>query len=58
MSRILSSRVPAGLTGREPGQGMVEYALILALVSIAAVGVLVLFGPQLQAAYNLVLAFL
>jgi len=31
----------------ERGQGMVEYALILALVSIAAIAVLVLLGPAI-----------
>jgi pilus assembly protein Flp/PilA len=40
------------------GQGMVEYALILALVSIAAIAVLVLFGPALQGILNTVLAAL
>ena len=34
---------------REEGQGMVEYALILALVSIAAIAVLVLLGPAIAA---------
>ena len=31
----------------ESGQGMVEYALIIALVSIAAIAVLVLLGPKI-----------
>lgn len=31
----------------EKGQGMVEYALIIGLVSIVAIGVLVLFGPAI-----------
>jgi pilus assembly protein Flp/PilA len=31
------------------GQGMVEYALILALVSIVAIAVLLLLGPQIAA---------
>lgn len=31
---------------------MVEYGLILALVSIAAIGVLTLFGPQLVQIFN------
>jgi pilus assembly protein Flp/PilA len=33
----------------ERGQGMVEYALILALVSIVAIAVLLLLGPQIAA---------
>jgi pilus assembly protein Flp/PilA len=32
----------------ERGQGMVEYALILALVSIVAIVILVLLGPQIS----------
>lgn len=36
-----------GLLKDEEGQGMVEYGLILALISIAAITVIVLFGPEL-----------
>ena len=36
----------------EEGQGMTEYALIIALVSIAAISVLVLFGPQIIIIFN------
>jgi Flp pilus assembly pilin Flp len=42
----------------ERGQGMVEYALILALVSITAIIVLVLFGPVLQEILSTVLSAL
>jgi pilus assembly protein Flp/PilA len=31
----------------ESGQGMVEYALIIALISIAAIAVLALMGPKI-----------
>lgn len=31
----------------EEGQGMVEYALILALISIAAITVIILIGPKI-----------
>ena len=31
----------------EEGQGMVEYALIIGLVSVAAVAVLALIGPEI-----------
>lgn len=34
------------------GQGMVEYGLLLALISIAAIAVLLLFGPQLVAIFQ------
>ena len=37
--------------GRE-GQGLVEYALILFLVSIVVIGVLVLLGPQIAGIFN------
>lgn len=36
----------------EEGQGMIEYGLIIALVSIAVIAVLVLFGPQLVIIFN------
>lgn len=36
----------------EDGQGMVEYALIAGLVSIAAIAVIVLIGPQLLEAFQ------
>jgi len=31
----------------EKGQGMIEYSLLAALISIAAIAVLVLIGPKL-----------
>ena len=39
---------------REEGQAMVEYALILSLVSIAAIAVLVLLGPAVANALTTV----
>lgn len=36
-----------GLLKDEEGQGMVEYGLILALISVAAIAVIVLLGPKL-----------
>lgn len=41
------SALIASIRRDEEGQGMVEYALILALVSIAAIAVLVLLGPAI-----------
>jgi len=35
------------ILGDEAGQGMVEYGLILLLVSVALVGALVLFAPKI-----------
>lgn len=39
----------------EEGQGMVEYALILVLVSIAAIAVLTLFGPAIAGIFQKIL---
>ena len=36
----------------ENGQGMVEYALILGLIAIAAIVVLVLLGPRIKNLFN------
>ncbi len=36
----------------ESGQAMVEYALILALVSVAAVGILSLLGTSVSSIFN------
>ena len=36
----------------EEGQAMVEYALILALVSVAAVGILSLLGGSVSSIFN------
>ena len=40
------------LRDREEGQAMVEYALILALVSVAAVGVLSLLGTSVSSIFD------
>lgn len=40
----------------ERGQTMVEYALILAVISIAAVGALALLAPQVTAAIDSITA--
>lgn len=36
----------------ESGQGMVEYGLIIALISIAAIAVLTTIGPKLTAIFT------
>ena len=33
---------------REEGQGLVEYALILVLVSVAVIAILALLGPEIS----------
>lgn len=40
------------LRDREEGQAMVEYALILALVSVAAVGILSLLGHSVSSIFS------
>ena len=49
-AKLIPMRMYLALTtlrDREEGQAMVEYALILALVSVAAVGILSLLGKQM-----------
>ena len=48
-------RYVRALWGREDGQAMVEYALILSLVSVAAVITLGLVGTQIDTVLNDVL---
>ena len=36
----------------ESGQGMIEYGLLVALISIAALAVIVLIGPQLTTIFG------
>lgn len=40
------------LVTNEEGQGMVEYALILALISIAAITVILLIGPKIHQVFT------
>lgn len=37
---------------RTRGQGLVEYALIIALVAIVVIGALLLLGPQIAAIFD------
>lgn len=47
MLRTIMGYISGKLTN-EKGQGMVEYALIIGLVSIAVIAVLVLLGPEIR----------
>lgn len=44
------------LIGEESGQGMTEYALILALVSVVAIGALTFLGEEIRTVFDNVLA--
>jgi pilus assembly protein Flp/PilA len=53
------NRVPRGRRGRSSmgmghsrGQGMLEYALIIALVAVVVIAALVLLGPQIAGIFN------
>jgi pilus assembly protein Flp/PilA len=40
------------LFGRNRGQGLVEYALIIALVAVVVIGTLILLGPQINSIFG------
>jgi pilus assembly protein Flp/PilA len=40
------------LFGRSRGQGLVEYALIIALVAIVVIATLILLGPQIASIFK------
>ena len=54
-TRIRASlrRLVRGLNG-EAAQGMIEYALIIALISVACLAVIVLIGPHMTHVYRTV----
>ena len=54
----LLSRWGGRLRGDEVGQGLVEYSLLLSLVSLAAVAALVAFGGARDAMYTALIAAL
>lgn len=44
--------VRGAMARNEDGQGMIEYGLLVALISIAAIAVIVLIGPQLKTTFQ------
>lgn len=54
-AKLIPMRAYLALTSlrdREEGQAMVEYALILALVSVAAVGILSVLGKSVSSIFS------
>ena len=49
--RATVARDPASEDDPERGQGLAEYALILAFIAIAVIGALTFFGQQLDAVF-------
>jgi len=49
---MLMYRLLSQLDDAESGQGMIEYGLLVALISIAALAVIVLLGPQLTTIFG------
>jgi pilus assembly protein Flp/PilA len=37
---------------RERGQGLVEYALIIALIAVVVIGILILLGPAIGSIFS------
>ena len=52
MFSLINSLIVAAETRRQQGQGMVEYGLILALVSVAALTALTSIGTDLTTVFN------
>lgn len=42
------NKIVSWFKNEESGQGMVEYALIIGLVSIAAIAALIILGPKIS----------
>ncbi len=49
---MLQARVRARLAGREEGQGMVEYGLIIAAVAIAVIIAIFALGPKIASMFQ------
>lgn len=58
MSRLLCKLHFAKVVQDEEGQAMVEYGLLVSLISIAAIAIIALIGPQLITMFTSVLTAL
>jgi pilus assembly protein Flp/PilA len=47
-------RPASRISSREDGQGLAEYALILALIAVVAIIALIFMGTQISDAFNMV----
>ena len=47
LAQLTSATAP-----RQPGQGMVEYGLIIALVAVVAIAGLIILGPQVGSLFS------
>jgi Flp pilus assembly pilin Flp len=56
LNRLVLSLYTRAQLGKENGQALVEYTLILALVSIVAIGALTLLGTNIEGVLNEVAA--
>jgi pilus assembly protein Flp/PilA len=56
--KIIVKRIMFGSNGSQRGQGMVEYALILVLVSIVVIVILLTMGNQIANVFSNVVAAL
>ena len=45
-------KIVKALLESRKGQGMVEYGLLLSLLSVGAIGILVVLGPKVTAAFK------
>jgi pilus assembly protein Flp/PilA len=50
--RALTASFQARLAAREPGQGMVEYGLILAAIAIAVIIAMFALGPKIASMFE------
>lgn len=48
----LAMNYAKGFIKKEEGQGMVEYALIIALIAIVVIAALILLGPQIATIFE------
>ena len=53
MGNIKSFRKFSILGGRQAGQGMTEYIIIVALIAIAAIGIITLFGDNIRRLFGM-----